>query len=107
MEAQGWVQYDSKYKNFWGAGDDYDGYNTVMEHTETGQRVEIQYHIYESIQIKRKSHELYQQLRYIPESNQPQRKAVYFEMQNLWSVDYQKPLNFEQLAGVLLERVPE
>lgn len=101
LGAQGYVQYDTKYKNYWGPGDDYDGYNTVITNPDTGERVELQFHTYESIRIKRRSHKLYEQLRVIPESQPGVRKGVYADMNVLWSQDYPKPENWEQLEGVV------
>jgi hypothetical protein len=105
LGEMGYSRYDNKYKNYWKGGDDYDGYNTVIENTETGQRIELQFHTYESIQIKRRSHEIYAQLRVIPESQPGVRQQLYDEMVSLWQGDYERPLNWEQLEGVVKERV--
>jgi GNAT superfamily N-acetyltransferase len=107
LSEQGWVQFDNKYKNYWKEGDDYDGYNTIIQNTETGARVELQFHTYESIAIKVRSHEIYKQLRTMPESLSMQRKELYAEMVSLWQGDYERPLNWEQLEGVVKVRQPE
>ncbi|MCK5548688.1 MAG: hypothetical protein KAI64_06710, partial [Thermoplasmata archaeon] len=101
LEKRGWTMYDTKWKNYWAGGDDYDGYNTIMLNEETGERFELQYHTYESIAIKAKSHEIYAQLRVTPESEMTVRDRLYTEMQGLWSAEYVRPLNFEQLEGVV------
>jgi len=106
LSEMGYVKYDNKYKNYWKEGDDYDGYNTVMVNEETGQRFELQFHTYESIAIKARSHEIYAELRSMPESRMDRRKELYAEMVSLWQQDFDRPLNWEQLEGVVKVRRP-
>lgn len=97
FENQGWVRYDSKWKNYFYPGDAYDGYNTVYVHKVTGIRFEMQYHTYDSIKIKAKSHEYYAKWRV---EEDPKKKAnLYSSMMNLW-VDYPKPEGWQMLPGV-------
>lgn len=101
LEAQGWKQYDSKWKNFWGNGGVYEGYNTAMIN-ESGERFELQFHTYESIAVKVRSHEIYTKLRTTPESQPTVRKGYIEEMREVWaSANLTMPLNFEQLSGVV------
>ena len=67
---------------------------------EEGERFELQYHTYESIAIKQRSHLLYLQLRSMPEHMKDQKLPIWQEMVGLWNTPYEKPVNFEMLEGV-------
>lgn len=66
LQEQGWSQYDLAWKNYFPAGDNYDGYNTVMENPDTGERFELQFHTPETWQHKMDTHGLYEELRVLP-----------------------------------------
>jgi hypothetical protein len=99
LEERGWSKYDEKWKNFFGTGDAYDGLNMVMVNDQ-GQKFEIQFHTPESVEIKDKAHDVFDEYREL-RPNDPERKTLYDEMAALW-VGYQKPANWEQLPGRLL-----
>ena len=99
LKEQGWSQYDNKWKNFWRPGDDYDGYHNIFLHGETGKKFELQFHTYESIAIKDKSHVLYNEIKELPEGDL--RDAKYNEMRSLWMQEFEKPEGWEKLPGVL------
>ncbi|NIM22470.1 MAG: hypothetical protein GTN64_08680 [Candidatus Latescibacteria bacterium] len=101
LEDAGYQKYDQKWKNYWRPGDDYDGYNTVYVHGETGQRFELQFHTFDSIKIKKRSHEIYKELRTVPEGEVERRKRLYGMMQELWVQEFDKPEGWERLPGVL------
>lgn len=100
LADQGWEQYDHKWKNYFRAGDAYDGYNTVMINPETGQRFELQYHTPESMEIKANVHKWYEELRIMPDDQTSEAKQLQTQMRESWA-DYQKPEGWERLPGVL------
>jgi len=95
LENQGWTQYDHKYKNFFGGGDTYDGYNTVVVH-ESGQRFELQFHTEESITIKNQVHEMYKSFQQT--SDQSERLAIWRQMADAYA-GVARPENWEDLQG--------
>ena len=99
LAEDGYVQYDTKWKNYFRSGDPYDGYNTVMENPETGARFELQFHTPETIDIKFKAHVIYEAFQ-ASEEGSPMRKVFYDAMTDLWT-GYEKPDNWENLPGVL------
>lgn len=98
LENQGWTQYDQKYKNFFGGGDTYDGYNTVVVHA-SGQRFELQFHTEESIAIKSQVHPLYK--RFHESTDQAERLTIYNQMADAY-VGAVRPEGFDQLQGRLV-----
>ncbi len=52
LKEKGFVKYDDKWRNYFGPGGIYHGYNTVMWNPDTGQKFELQYHTPESFHIK-------------------------------------------------------
>ena len=96
----GWEQYDQKWKNFFRAGDGYDGYNTVMVNPETGQRYELQYHTHETLEINDSTRDMYEELRVLPEGESARGLELRTLMRESW-VDYHKPIGWERLPGVL------
>jgi len=98
LESADWVQWDTKWKNYFRSGDAYDGYNTVLVNKNNGVRFELQFHTEETINIKNKNHILYEQFRI--EKNHNVRKELFLRMQNNWK-NYDKPKNWQNLPGVI------
>jgi len=97
LMGQGWVQYDDKWKNYFTAGDGYDGYNTVMLNPETGQKFELQFHTPETWAHKMKYHDVYKQIRSMPADN-PVRADLFREL-SLAAAKLTKPPGWENLRG--------
>lgn len=100
LAEKGYIQYDEKWKNYFGSGDAYDGYNSVYMHQETGERVEVQFHTPDTIGIKERAHELYERFRVTPEGSLD-RLTLWEDMQSMWQ-DYEKPAGWESLPGNLI-----
>jgi hypothetical protein len=100
LEAEGWQQYDHKYRNYFKPGNAYQGYNTVMEHKETGMLFELQYHTPETILIKARNHKIYEEFRNLKE-NDPKAVSLWNQMIENWK-QYQRPKDWQALPGVVL-----
>ena len=98
LEAEGWVLYDHKAKNYFGGGDGYDGYNTVMINPATGQRFELQFHTPASYKITKRAHELYEEYRVLHE-NSPRAVELWAEMTEMTNM-YDKPKDWQNLPGI-------
>lgn len=101
LEAQGWQLYDTKAKNYFGYGDAYDGYNTVMVNVATGQRFELQYHTPDSYRIKQAIHPLYEEFR-ILHAGSTRAVELWNQMVSMWGT-YEKPLDWQMLPGLRVE----
>ena len=101
LAEKGYEKYDEKYKNYFGPGDPYDGYNTVVMHQGTGTRLELQFHTPESIAIKTSNWETYNTWRELP-SDSPERVALFDDMTNAWE-QYQRPIDWETLEGIRMD----
>lgn len=99
LEDQGWEKYDSKWKNYFGPGDAYDGYNCVFRHKKTGQRFELQFHTKASHKIKESNHKIYEKSRKMPAS--PARTVLENQMTTAWD-KYSRPAGWQDLPGVTM-----
>jgi len=97
LEQRGWKRYDHQFKNYWRAGDDYDGYNCVFVNDE-GFKFELQFHTPESIRVKEKSHVFYEESRELPPGTK--RDSLINQMKSLWG-SVARPVGWEALPGVL------
>jgi len=95
LESQGWNQYDEKYKNFFGSGDNYDGYNTVLVNAQ-GQRFELQYHTEDSLRVKQQIHPLYEKFR--GTSDIGERRSLWQQVSDAYAT-IERPAGWENLPG--------
>lgn len=103
LADDGWEEYDDKWRNYYGPGDAYDGYNTVYQHKTTGDRFELQLHTKKSLEIKNEVHDLYKKARVLPKG--PERTALDQQMTKLWEApDYQRPAGWESLEGKRMDQ---
>jgi len=101
LADNGYERYDNKWKNYFGPGDAYDGYNTVLLDPSTGLRFELQFHTAGSIRIKSVVHELYAEWRVLPQGD-PRRDSLTAKMAKMWE-SYERPLNWHELEGVRMD----
>ena len=100
LEEAGFQPYDSKAKNYFTPGDDYDGYNTVYWDPRTGERFELQFHTEETAVLKEEAHIIYNDWRELP-TDHPERTGMWERMVGLWK-DYARPVGYERLPGRLM-----
>ena len=98
LARRGWTKYDHQFKNYWEPGDAYDGYNCVFQSPD-GFLMEFQFHTPQSIQVKEKSHKLYEKARTMGAG--PERQKLIQGMKDLWS-SVTRPPGWEQLPGRLM-----
>jgi hypothetical protein len=96
LAREGWVQYDNLWKNYFTAGDDYDGYNTVYVN-EAGERFELQFHTPETSKRQKIGWPMYAEWR--AEVDESKRADLWSRMVDLW-IDYEKPNGWENLKGI-------
>lgn len=98
LEQQGWVEYDSKFRNYFVKGNVYIGYNNVFVHPRTGLRYELQFHTPDSLARKERGHVLYEKFRELPIGS-PEREKIMEEQKHLWD-GFVFPEGTDMLPGV-------
>jgi len=97
LAEKGWKPYDHATKNYWRAGDSYDGYNCVFVNDQ-GVKMELQFHTPESIKVKAESHKIYEVARQLPPG--PEYSSMVKQMVGLWG-SVARPRGWESLSGVV------
>jgi len=96
LKSYGYEKYDHKWKNYFGYGGTYAGYNTVYRNVKTGELIEIQFHTRETIATKPISHKMYEQARTLPPG--PERTRLESQMRDMWQ-NIPRPPGWERLPG--------
>ena len=104
--SEGITPFDSKRKNFWGAGryNYYDGYNTFWEiDTPSGRAVfEVQFHTPGSLEKKSVAHPIYSTVRDMDDDH-PIRPALQVNLRRVWADRSHVPPGWEQLGEIIPE----